>query len=162
MKLTRWLAVVVVVAAAAFGLQIAFAQGYGGGGGYGYDQPGGTGTIDALKTARTHSTNAARSETLRDSLWHLGHVVNCLEGKNGKNYDTNNLNPCQGQGGGILPDLRAAARNYQTGASSALDQAQKAEQVAMDTLKMTDLAQVKSGAGNVADMLGGALKALGQ
>src|SRR5438552_6596883 len=113
-------------------------------------------------SARTHATNAARSETLRDSLWHLGHVVNCLEGKGGKNYDANNLNPCQGQGGGILPDLQAAARNYQMGASTALDLSRKAEQLAMDTLKLTDLAQVKGGASKVADMLGEALKTIGQ
>lgn len=159
MKLAGWLMAVVLVIVAVFAGQMVFAQGYGGGG---YDKPGGAGTIDALKTARTHATNASRAETLRDSLWHLGHVVNCLEGKNGKNYDANNLNPCQGQGGGILPDLQAAARSYQMGASSALDQARRAEQLAMETLKLTDLAQVKSGAAKVADMLGEALKALGQ
>lgn len=160
MRVTRWLAAIVVVIVAAFAGQMVFAQGYGGGSDY--DRAGGSGTIDALKTARTHSSNAARSETLRDSLWHLGHVVNCLEGKNGKNYDAKNDNPCQGQGGGIIPDLRAAARNYQAGASTALDLSQKAEQMAMDTLKLTDLAQVKSGASKVADTLGDALKALGQ
>src|SRR2546426_11962636 len=160
MKLTGWLAVIVVVAVAAFAGQMVLAQGYGGG--TDYEKPGGAGTIDALKTARTHATNAARSETLRDSLWHLGHVVNCLEGKGGKNYDANSLNPCQGQGGGILPDLQAAARSYRMGASTALDLSRKAEQLAVDTLKSSDLTQLKSGAAKVADMLGDALKALGQ
>ncbi|OLD43177.1 MAG: hypothetical protein AUI83_18690 [Armatimonadetes bacterium 13_1_40CM_3_65_7] len=158
MKGTGWIAVIVVVAVAAFAGQMVSAQGYGSD----YDKAGGAGTVDAMKTARTHATNAARSETLRDSLWHLGHVVNCLEGKGGKNYDANNLNPCQGQGGGILPDLQAAARSYQMGASTALDLSRKAEQMAMDTLKLTDLAQVKTGASKVADTLGEALKALGQ
>ncbi len=160
MRVTGWIAVVVVVAVAAFAGQMVSAQGYGGGSDY--DKAGGAGTVDALKTARIHATNAARSETLRDSLWHLGHVVNCLEGKGGKSYDANNLNPCQGQGGGILPDLQAAARNYQMGASTALDLSRKAEQMAMDTLKLTELAEVKSGAAKVADMLGDALKALGK
>ena len=160
MRVTGWIAVVAVVAVAASAGQIVSAQGYGGGSDY--DKAGGAGTVDALKTARTHATNAARSETLRDSLWHLGHVVNCLEGKGGKNYDANNLNPCQGQGGGILPDLQAAARNYQMGASTALDLSRKAEQLAMDTLKLKDLAQVKAGASKVADMLGEALKTIGQ
>jgi len=160
MRVTGWVAVVIVVAVAVFTGQMVSAQGYGGGSNY--DKPGGSGTIDALKTARTHATNAAKSETLRDSLWHLGHVVNCLEGKGGKNYDANNLNPCQGQGGGILPDLQSAARNYQMGASTALDLSRKAEQMAMDTLKLTDLAQVKAGASKAADTLGEALKALGQ
>ena len=160
-RFTSWLATIAVVIVAALAGQMVFAQEYGGGGSD-YDKPGGAGTIDALKTARTHATNAARSETLRDSLWHLGHVVNCLEGKGGKNYDANNLNPCQGQGGGILPDLQAAARSYRMGASTALDLSRKAEQLAMDTLKLSDLTQLKSGAEKVADMLGDALKALGQ
>ena len=160
-RFTSWLATIAVVIVAALAGQMVFAQEYGGGGSD-YDKPGGAGTIDALKTARTHATNAARSETLRDSLWHLGHVVNCLEGKGGKNYDANSLNPCQGQGGGILPDLQAAARSYRMGASTALDLSRKAEQLAMDTLKSSDLTQLKSGAAKVADMLGDALKALGQ
>src|SRR5712691_11062359 len=154
MRVTGWIAVVVVVAVAAFAGQMVSAQGYGGG--PDYDKAGGGGTVGARKTARIPGTNAARSGTLRDSLWHLGHVVNCLEGKGGKSYDANNLNPCQGQGGGILPDLQAAARNYQMGASTALDLSRKAEQMAMDTLKLTELAEVKSGAAKVADMLGDA------
>ncbi len=158
MRVASWLAVAVVVAVVAFAGQLVFAQGYGGD----YNRAGGSGTVDALKTAWTHATYASKSETLRDSLWHLGHVVNCLEGKGGKNYDANNLNPCQGQGSGIIPDLQAAVRNYQRGASSALDTAGKADQLALDTLKSTNLAQVKAGASRVSDMLGEALKSMGQ
>src|SRR5437899_12745986 len=78
MRFTSWLATIVVVIVAALAGQMVFAQGYGGGGG-GYDRPGGSGTIDALRTARKHATNAVRSESVRDSLWHLGHLVSCLE-----------------------------------------------------------------------------------
>ncbi len=129
--------------------------------GYGYERPA-TGLVNQLKTAQTHATNAARAETMRDSLWHLGHVVNCLEGARGKNYDAKNLNPCQGQGAGVIPDLEGAAQSGQMGMSSALDMARKADQLALDTLKLTDLTQVKAGASKVSDMLGQALKAIGQ
>lgn len=163
MRITIWPVVIVAIGMAALVSGVAVGQM---GGGYGsgseYNRPATSGPVDALKTAQTHSTNSARSETLRDSLWHLGHVVNCLEGPRGKNYDANNANPCQGQGAGIIPDLEAAARGYQLGATSALDQARKADQLALDTLKFTDLAQVKAGASKVADMLAAALKAIGQ
>lgn len=129
--------------------------------GYGYEKPA-AGLVNQLKTAQTHASNAARAETLRDSLWHLGHVVNCLEGARGKNYDAKNLNPCQGQGSGVIPDLESGAQGGQMGVSGALDTARKADQLALDTLKLSDLAQVKAGASRVADMLGQALKTIGQ
>ncbi len=162
MKATAWSMVVLAIVTAALASEVVFGQGYGGGGGSDYNRPTTSGPVDALKTAQTHATNSARSETLRDSLWHLGHVVNCLEGPRGKNYDANNANPCTGQGAGIIPDLETAARAYQMGASSALDQARRADQLALDTLKFTDVAQVKSGASKVAEMLSAALKAIGQ
>ncbi|MDQ7821091.1 MAG: hypothetical protein RB150_11150 [Armatimonadota bacterium] len=132
-----------------------------GGGGYGYEQAP-AGLTSQVKTAQAHATNSARSEALRDARWHLSHVVNCLEGPRGKNYDAQAGNPCQGQGNGILPDLDAAVRAYQMGASTALDAARRADELAVETLKSNDLGQVKTGAGRVADLLGQALKALGQ
>src|SRR5712692_7690086 len=138
----RWLVTVLVLATVTLAGQGGgvFAQGYG----YDAAQPS-AGLVSAMKTTQVHATNAARAETLRDSLWHLGHVVNCLEGAGGKNYDTKNMNPCQGQGTGVIPDL-AAARSGQMGAASALDTARKADDLALETLKLTDLAQVKAGA----------------
>jgi len=115
-----------------------------------------------VKTAQTHAANAARSEATRDALWHLGHVVNCLEGARGKNYDAKNINPCQGQGNGIIPDLESAVPGSQMNISSALDTARKADQLALETLKLSDLAQIKAGASRVADMLGQVLKTIGQ
>ncbi len=161
MRVKGWLAIPVAIGVAALASQVAFGQ-MGGYGGSDYSRPGTGAYVDALKTARTHAMNSARAETLRDSIMHLGHVVNCLEGARGKNYDANNANPCQGQGAGVIPDLDAAVRGYQMGATTALDQARKADELALDTLKLTDLVQVKSGATKVADMLGNALKAVGQ
>jgi hypothetical protein len=91
----------------------------------------------------------------------MGHVVNCMEGARGKHYDVNNMNPCQGQGTGIIPDLEAAGSG-QTGATSALGTVRKADDLALETLKLADLAQVKAGASKVAAMLSQALRAMGQ
>lgn len=129
---------------------------------YDYDRPSSAGLTSQLQTARTHATNAARSEVLRDARWHLGHVVNCLEGARGPNYDRQNSNPCQGQGNGILPDLEAAVRSGQRGAMQALSLARDADRTAFDTIGMSDLTQVKSGASKAADLLGRALSAIGQ
>jgi hypothetical protein len=147
-----WISGVVVALASPSAV---FAQGYGGE----YNKPA-AGLVAAFKTAQTHATNAARAETLRDSLWHLGHVVNCMEGLRGTHYDANNSNPCQGQGTGIIPDLEAMSG--QTGASSALDTVRKADTLALETLKLTDLAKVKAGAEKVATMLTQASRAIGQ
>lgn len=151
-QLLMWIGVV-VVALASHG--VVLAQGYGGE----YNKPA-AGLVAAFKTAQTHATNAARAETLRDSLWHLGHVVNCMEGPRGTHYDATNANPCQGQGTGIIPDLEAMSG--QIGASSALDTVHKADALALETLKLTDLAQVKAGAERVATMLTQASRAIGQ
>jgi hypothetical protein len=147
-----WIAVVVMALASQSAV---FAQGYGGQ----YGQPA-AGLVAAFKTAQVHATNAARAETLRDSLWHLGHVVNCMEGARGTHYDASNANPCQGQGTGIIPDLEAMSG--QMGAPSALDAVRKADALALETLKLTDLAQVKAGAAKVATMLTQASRAIGQ
>ena len=154
MRLVVWIGVVVMSLASHGAV---FAQEYGQGYGYEYGKPP-SGLVEALKTAQVHAANAARAETMRDSLWHLGHVVNCMEGSRGKNYDANNANPCQGQGTGIIPDLEAMGG--QAGASSALDTVRKADTLALETLKLKDLAQVKAGAAKVATMLTQASRAI--
>jgi hypothetical protein len=50
----------------------------------------------------------------------------------------------------------------QTGASSALDTVRKADTLALETLKLTDLAKVKAGAEKIATMLTQASRAIGQ
>lgn len=148
-----WIGVVVTALASQGAV---FAQGYGGSD---YNKPA-AGLVAAFKTAQEHATNAARAETMRDSLWHLGHVVNCMEGPRGTHYDAGNANPCQGQGTGIIPDL--VAMGGQMGASNALDTVRKADALALETLKLTDLAKVKAGAERVAAMLTQASRAIGQ
>jgi hypothetical protein len=131
--------------------------GYGGGGDY--DRPS-AGLADQLTTARTHAMNAARSDILRDARWHLGHVINCLEGARGPNYDRSNANPCQGQGNGILPDLEAAGRSGGAGAAKSLALAREADQLALETLALADLAPIKAGARKVANLLSTAFSAV--
>lgn len=144
---------------------VAFAQGYGSGGGggdYDYATPAGGGIVPQLRTARTHAMNAAGSEALAGAIDHLAHVVNCIEGSKGANYNSKALNPCQGQGNGLIPDLQADSARGRADATKALDFARQADRLAFDTLKLTDLARVKTAAKRVADLLGEALTAIGQ
>jgi hypothetical protein len=142
---------------------VVFAQGYGSGGGdYDYGTPASGSIVPQLRTARTHAINAAGSEALGGAIDHLAHVVNCMEGARGANYDSRTLNPCQGQGNGLIPDLQTDSGRGRTEATKALDFVRQADKLAVDTLKVTDLARVKTAATRVADLLGEALKAVGQ
>lgn len=122
--------------------------------------PTGTGVAPQLRTTRFHAAEAARVETLRGLREHLGHVVNCLEGPRGANYDARNDNPCQGQGAGLIPDLEAAAGG-QRGARQALELARTASRIAVDAGKVAEFSRAKSEASRVVDALDEAQKALG-
>lgn len=140
-----------------------WAQGYGSGGGdYDYNRPAGGAVVPQLRTARTHAANAAGSEAISGAIDHLAHVVNCIEGARGANYNSRALNPCEGQGNGLIPDLQADSGRGQADATKALDFVRQADRLAVDTLKVTDLARVKTAATRVAELLGEALKAIGQ
>lgn len=138
---------------------VVFAQGYGD---YDYATPVSGGIVPQLRTARTHAMNAAGSEALGGAIDHLAHVVNCIEGSKGANYNSKALNPCQGQGNGLIPDLQADSGRGRADATKALDFARQADRLAVDTLKLTDLARVKTAATRVADLLGEALRTIGQ
>jgi len=60
-----------------------------------------------LKTATTHAGFAAKYEALKEVTMHLHHTLNCLVGPQDKLFDASAGNPCQGQGDGYLPDLKA-------------------------------------------------------
>lgn len=125
-----------------------------------YGPPSGSGVVPQLRTTRFHAAEAARAEAARGLREHLGHVVNCLQGPRGPNYDARNDNPCQGEGAGVIPDLEAA--RGQTGAGRALESARTASRIAVDALRLTEFSRVKSEASKVVDALDDALKALGQ
>ena len=59
-----------------------------------------------LDTAILHANAAASYNAIKEIELHLHHVVNCLEGKNGKNYFKPSGDVCEGQGNGIFADLK--------------------------------------------------------
>ena len=91
---------------------------------------------------------------------HLQHVVNCLEGPNGKNFKAAVGHVCTGQGNGILPDLKAAVAAKEKGADVALDYATAAWTVALEAVALTDGDEVGRRAKVIASYLQRALDAL--
>ena len=61
-----------------------------------------------LATAIAHAKNAAGASTTAQIELHLHHVVNCIEGKDGKNYFAASGDVCEGMGKGLLKDLQAS------------------------------------------------------
>ncbi len=94
MRMARWSVLgIAVLAAMALGAQAIAAAPMG--------------MADELKTAITHAGFAAKYDTMKEVSLHLHHVVNCLVGPNDKMFDKAAGNPCQGQGNGIMPDIKA-------------------------------------------------------
>jgi len=142
-----WVVTIVLVVASG-----AFAQ-YGD---YEYSSPSSAGISEQLKTAQSHATFASQSETIAGVRQHLAHVVNCLQGPRGASFIAREDNPCQGQGNGIIPDLTARGASV----AKVLATAREANTTALDTLKLSALAQAKAGATKLATLLGTALKDL--
>jgi hypothetical protein len=65
------------------------------------------GMADELKTAITHAGFAEKYDSMKEVSLHLHHVVNCLVGEGDPMFDKASGNPCQGQGKGIMPDIKA-------------------------------------------------------
>ncbi|HEV8340483.1 MAG TPA: hypothetical protein VGR25_12640 [bacterium] len=61
-----------------------------------------------LDTAITHAGLAAGYNSIPEVELHLHHVVNCIEGKSGKNYFKGSGDVCEGMGRGLLADLKDA------------------------------------------------------
>jgi hypothetical protein len=91
---------------------------------------------------------------------HLQHVINCLEGPNGKSFKAAAGHVCTGQGNGILPDLKAAVAAKEKGADVALGYATAAWTVALEAVTLTDGNEVERRAKVIASHLQGALDAL--
>jgi hypothetical protein len=148
----RWIQTLAAIAViATLDPAAVLAQGYGGEGGNPQQTQQPTGSVDLraqLRTASTHATNAANSETLPGVRSHLMHVVNCLEGARGRNYFQNEANPCQGQGNGVLVDLRSAQ-----GGGTWMAVAESANELAVRGAKMSDLASARATARGVAALL---------
>lgn len=118
-----------------------------GAGAIAYPQPGygptpgaaGGGLKAQLKTATTHAGFAASGDSLGYVRQHLGHALNCIEGPNGKNFNRSWGNVCQGQGNGILQDLRVAP-----GGVSSMIVLEHADSLAAAGVTRTDLAEART------------------
>lgn len=100
------------------------------------------------RTASTHAGFAAEGSSMSSVKEHLGHVVVCIEGAKGKNVNSSWMNPCSGQGGGVLNDLKAS----KNGATWTLV-AQSADSLALAGIKSTALADAKNAARGVSELM---------
>jgi len=96
---------------------------------------------DELKTAIAHAGFAEKYDSMNEVGLHLHHVVNCLVGANDPMFDKAAGNPCQGQGNGILPDIKA-----KMGQDQEYQVAWWLARMGSDAIKMGNLAQAKAAA----------------
>ncbi len=91
-----------------------------------------------ISTAAAHAGMAAASDTPKMVRAHLHHVLNCLEGPAGADFDASAVNPCKDQGAGAIPDSapekRAALETAAALARKAIgeDDASKAKAMAAE------------------------------
>jgi uncharacterized protein YdgA (DUF945 family) len=98
-----------------------------------------------LDTAIAHAKNAAGASTLAQAELHLHHVINCIEGKDGKDYFAGSGDVCEGMGSGLLKDLQASGM----AGGHALPYVEIAQSVSLWGLSQgmrKDLARAKAGA----------------
>lgn len=100
-----------------------------------------SGTGEEIKTAMTHAGFAEKYDTMKEVGLHLHHVLNCLVGPGDKMFDKMAGNPCEGQGKGILPDIKSAM-----GQDPEYYAAWWLAHIADQALKMGNLAQAKAAA----------------
>jgi hypothetical protein len=126
MRTGRWLVLgMTLVALAAFGVQPSPAAM--------------TGMSDEMKTAITHAGFAEKYDTMKVVSLHLHHVINCIVGSGDPMFDKVAGNPCQGQGKGIMPDIKTAM-----GQDQEYQVAWWLAHVADQAIKMGNLAQAKA------------------
>lgn len=101
-----------------------------------------------IKTAITHAGFAAGGTTLSYVQQHLGHALNCLEGTKGKNFNQSWGHVCQGQGNGILEDLKAAP-----GGADFMLVAQQADALAVAGVGSRNLNEARNAARGVTALL---------
>ncbi len=101
-----------------------------------------------VKTAITHAGFAAGGNALNSVEQHLGHALNCIEGAKGKNFNQAWGHVCEGQGNGILVDLKAAS-----GGADFMLLAETADNLAVAGIKTRNLAAARLVARGVAALL---------
>ncbi len=125
---------------------------------------------DPVAAARTQLTTtifhagelAQRGTALSGALLHVQHTINCLEGTQGPNFRAAAGHVCQGQGNGIIPDLKAAVAAGAKGAETALKFADIGLKLSLQAIKMTDVNEAQPWALVVSRQLTIARDALGR
>ncbi len=97
-----------------------------------------------IANAEMHAGLAAQGSDVATVHMHLHHTLNCLVGPNGSGFDAKELNPCQGDGDGAIPDETDAGKN-----KALEDAAAKAA----DGISASDLSTAQHDAAAVAAML---------
>ena len=110
-----------------------------------------------LGTAIYHGKASVDSDSADAMKAHLKHAINCIEGPQVKNFDSSELNPCKGQGNGIIPDLKTAG----TSGANALQHVQEADNIAVSALGVSDINTLRSNINEVVNHLEQAKAALG-
>jgi len=117
-------------------------------------------TVDVrkeLETAIFHSGELAqRGTAIAGTRTHLQHVINCLQGPNGRNFVQAVGFPCQGMGNGIIPDLQAAG----SASAKSLQYARIALTLALQAVTFTDVDAAQPWAKVISGQLTIALNAL--
>jgi len=132
---------------------LALGEGYGG---YDPTPPPATSPASAsnnkaetqLRTAIDHAKNSAGSGAMASAVSHLGHVLNCIEGTKGKNFNASWGHVCQGQGEGILTDIKGAKN-----ANNLMLVLEAADNLATGGVKARDLSAVQNAARGVGALL---------
>lgn len=99
-----------------------------------------TGVAGEISIATDHAGYALASQNLDGVRMHLHHVLNCLEGPKGKNFDRVVENPCSSAGNGAIPDATDAAVKAKL---------QSIEATALSGLAASDEAAARSAARDV-------------
>ena len=94
-----------------------------------------------LKTAIAHAGYAENAGSMTEVTMHLHHVLNCLVGPNDKMFDKAAGDPCQGQGNGIMPDIKKMM-----GEDQEYQVAWWLAHMANDAIAMGNMAQAKAAA----------------
>jgi hypothetical protein len=155
----RVISIVLVLGFVLWAASASLAQGYGGGGGNEPSQPSpppppsstapaNAKAITQLRTGIEHARNAAGSGATAAAVSHLGHVLNCIEGTRGKNFNASWGHVCQGQGDGIVNDIKSA-RN----AGNFMLVLESADSLAASGVKAGELGAVQSAARGVGALL---------
>ncbi len=142
MRIREIVRIIGTVAFVLWGVGATFAQ-------YDYGAPAtGDKAQTQLRTGIDHAKNSAGSSAMAGAVTHLGHVLNCIEGTKGKNFNATWGHVCQGQGDGIVVDIKGVKN-----AENVMLVLESADALALAGVKAKDLATVQASARGVGALL---------